>query len=172
MKYFDMYQMQIIETIIVLAIIFLIKFVLTKLINRRIKRRNFSLERRVIAAKTVNSILTLVTLASIASVWSVDQSQIWLFISSILTVLGVAFFAQWSHLSNVTSGIIVFFNQSTKIGDKITIMEKDFNISGKIVDIETMFIILQTDEGEIISVPNNIMLQKPIKIENYEPPKL
>jgi len=167
-----MYQMQIIETIIVLAIIFLIKFVLTKLINRRIKRRNFSLERRVIAAKTVNSILTLVTLASIASVWSVDQSQIWLFISSILTVLGVAFFAQWSHLSNVTSGIIVFFNQSTKIGDKITIMEKDFNISGKIVDIETMFVILQTDEGEIISVPNNIMLQKPIKIENYEPPKL
>ncbi len=167
-----MYQMQIIETIIVLAIIFLIKFVLTKLINRRIKKRNFSLERRVIAAKTVNSILTLVTLASIASVWSVDQSQIWLFISSILTVLGVAFFAQWSHLSNVTSGIIVFFNQSTKIGDKITIMEKDFNISGKIVDIETMFVILQTDEGEIISVPNNVMLQKPIKIENYEPPKL
>lgn len=172
MKYLNIYQTQIIETVIVLALIFIFKFVLTKLINRRIKKRNFSLERRVIAAKTVNSILTLVTLASVASVWSVDQSQVWLFISSILTVLGVAFFAQWSHLSNITSGIIVFFNQSTKIGDTITILDKDFNISGKIVDIETMFVILKTEEGDIISVPNNIMLQKPIRIENYEPPKL
>ncbi|MCC7454474.1 MAG: mechanosensitive ion channel, partial [Crocinitomix sp.] len=82
---------------------------------------------------------------------------------SIVTILGVAFFAQWSHLSNITSGIIIFFNTATKIGDEIKIMDKDVEIEGEIFDIGLMFFKIRTRDDEIISIPNNMVLQKAIK---------
>ena len=42
--------------------------------------------------------------------------------------MGVAMFAQWSILSNITSGIILFFSFPFKIGDLILIHDKDFPI--------------------------------------------
>lgn len=63
-------------------------------------------------------------------VWGVDQSELLIFLSTILTVLGVAFFAQWSIISNITSTLIIFFNQPIKIGDYLTIMDKEYEIEG------------------------------------------
>ena len=63
-------------------------------------------------------------------VWGVDQSELLIFLSTILKVLEVAFFAQWSIISNITSTLIIFFNQSIKIGDYLTIMDKEYEIEG------------------------------------------
>ena len=63
-------------------------------------------------------------------VWGVDQSELLIFLSTILVVLGVAFFAQWSIISNITSTLIIFFNQPIKIGDYLTIMDKEYEIEG------------------------------------------
>ena len=50
------------------------------------------------------------------------------FLGSVLTVVGVAFFAQWSLLSNITSSIIIFFNHPVKLNDSIVILEgKDYD---------------------------------------------
>ena len=98
-----------------------------------------------------------------AFIWGVDEQQLLIYISSFLTILGIAFFAQWSILSNITAGIILFVNYPVKIGDKITILEKDHNIDGEIKDIGAFFITLKTDKNEFITVPNSIILQKNIK---------
>ena len=90
--------------------------------------------------------------------------QIFLFISSVLTVIGVAFFAQWSILSNVTAGIIVFFSFPFKIGDKIRILDNEFPIEAEIKDISSFYTLLRTTNGEKISLPNNLLLQKAIVI--------
>ena len=91
-------------------------------------------------------------------------AQIFLFISSILTVVGVGFFAQWSILSNVTAGIILFFSFPFKIGDRIRVMDKDFPIEAEIKDISSFYTLLKTDSGAQISIPNNLLLQKAIEI--------
>ena len=161
------YKIQIIETGIVIVVMIIVKLILTKLVSRRIVKNNFSTERKIIAIKSVNGMILLVTAAVIASIWSVEQKDIWMFISSIITVLGVAFFASWSHLSNITSGLILFFSQNMKVGDTIALLEKDFEIKGKIVSIELLFVLLKTDSNEIISIPNNFFLQKPVRIENF-----
>ena len=75
----------------------------------------------------------------------------------------VYLFAQWSHLSNITSGIIIFFNHSVKLDDTIVILDEDYNIQGRISDIGLFFVRLKTKEGEEISLPNNVFLQKMIK---------
>ena len=96
-------------------------------------------------------------------VWGVDQSELLIFLSTILTVLGVAFFAQWSIISNITSTLIIFFNHPIKIGDHLTIMDKEYEIEGKLSDISIFFIIIKTKENKKITIPSNVFMQKMIK---------
>jgi small-conductance mechanosensitive channel len=81
-------------------------------------------------------------------------------------VVGVAAFAQWSILSNVTAGIVLFFSYPFKIGDKIRIHDKDFPIEAEIEDIKAFYILLKSNEGELITFPNNLLMQKGISIVN------
>ena len=83
--------------------------------------------------------------------------------ASILAVIGIALFAQWSHLSNITSGIIIFFSHSFKLDDTVSIIDKDYEVEGRISDIGLFFIKLKTKQGEEVSIPNNIFMQKMIK---------
>ena len=73
-------------------------------------------------------------------------------------------FAQWSILSNITSGIILFFFFPFKIGDVIKIHDKDFPIQAEIEDINAFHVNLKTIDGERITYPNNLLLQKGISI--------
>jgi small-conductance mechanosensitive channel len=82
----------------------------------------------------------------------------------VLTVVGVALFAQWSILSNITSGIILLFSFPFKIGDYIRIHDKDFPIEAEIDDIRAFHTLLKTRDGEIITYPNTLLLQKGISI--------
>jgi small-conductance mechanosensitive channel len=97
-------------------------------------------------------------------IWGVQTKDIFIVFSSITTVVGVAMFAQWSILSNITSGIILFFSFPYKIGDYIFIHDKDFPIEAEIEDIGAFHVYLKTKEGEIIVYPNNLMLQIGITI--------
>jgi small-conductance mechanosensitive channel len=97
-------------------------------------------------------------------VWGLEQDEIAVFASTILTAIGIAFFAQWSLLSNITSSIILFFNHPLKLGDTIKVMDKDYPFEGEITDLTYFFVHLKTKSGETITIPNSILLQKPISV--------
>lgn len=100
--------------------------------------------------------------------WGVNPKDVaWLF-SSTFAVIGVALFAIWSVLSNVTSGVIMFFSFPFKIGDKIEIHDKDFPIVAIIEDIRAFQIHLRNDKNELITYPNNLILQKSVKLLSKE----
>lgn len=162
-EFFKPYSLLILETAVAIGLWIGLRILMQVLVIRRLRISQFSEARRRIALKSVNAVLNLIFVSAIIIIWSVDQADILVLLSSIVTVLGVAFFAQWSHLSNITSGVIIFFNTSTKIGDHIKIIDKDFDIQGEIFDIGFMFFKIKTKQGEIISLPNNIILQKAIK---------
>jgi small-conductance mechanosensitive channel len=82
--------------------------------------------------------------------------------TSVVTVLGIAFFAQWSILSNITSSLILFFNHPMKIGQRIRVVDKEYDISGELIDISFFFLYIKSDDGELITIPNTIVLQKTI----------
>ncbi|MCC4854167.1 mechanosensitive ion channel domain-containing protein, partial [Vibrio lentus] len=79
---------------------------------------------------------------------------------SIFAVLGVALFAQWSILSNLTASVLIFFVFPYRIGDRVRVAEKDEDISGVIIDITMFHVILRHSSGNIITYPNNLILQK------------
>jgi small-conductance mechanosensitive channel len=99
-----------------------------------------------------------------AATWGVKQTDLVVFISSVMAILGIAFVAQWSLLSNITAGLILFFNHPLKIGDHIKILEKDFVIEGIVNDITFFFIHIKTENNEKITISNTVILQKTISI--------
>ncbi|RXP64604.1 mechanosensitive ion channel family protein [Lutibacter sp. HS1-25] len=156
-------EIKILETAIAIVIFFLARIVIIKLIDRTVDKSLLQKTRGKIIKKVLKILLATITIIFILTVWGVNQSELFMFMASVLTVIGIALFAQWSHLSNITSGIIIFFNHSVKLDDTIFIIDKDFEIEGRISDIGLFFVKLKTKQGEEVSLPNNIFLQKMIK---------
>lgn len=164
------YLDQEIATLIVLFIYVVLRINSNKLV-RKYARLNETLEHRTnLVIKYINLLLGILALISIVIIWGVKKDQIFLFISSIFAVAGVASFAQWSILSNITAGIIIFFSYPFKIGDIIKIHDKENPVEGEIEDIKAFYLILKTVEGEIITYPNNLLMQKGISVlkKNHE----
>lgn len=154
---------KIIETVIVILIYLLFRFISNKSIDRTVENRLMQKTRGKIIKKAINFILLLMTFAIISIIWGINQSELVFFIGSVLTVIGIAFIAQWSIISNITSGIIIFFNHPVKLDDTITIIDKDYQVEGRVSDIGLFFVVLKTKEGEQITVPSNVFVQKMIK---------
>lgn len=157
-------DVQIIETVIV-VFAYIVSYFITKItINNILKNTQLQRGRRKIMIKAFNLIFLLAAVLLIAAIWGLKQNQIALFASTILTALGIAFFAQWSLLSNITSSIILFFNHPLKIGDTIEILDKEYSFEGKITDLTYFFLHLKLKNGKIITIPNSLLLQKSVAI--------
>lgn len=114
--------------------------------------------------KATNLFALIGALVVIAGIWGLEQKEIAVFASTILTALGIAFFAQWSLLSNITSSVMLFFNHPMKLGDTIRVMDKDYPFEGEVTEMTYFFVQLKTKSGEIITVPNSIVFQKAIAV--------
>jgi small-conductance mechanosensitive channel len=112
-------------------------------------------------------IIIFLSVLFLAVIWNVQLGGIMVFASSIFAVIGVALFAQWSILSNLTSSIVIFFTFPAKVGDKIKVIDGDNSITGEIIEISLFQIEILDENNNIVLYPNNIFLQKPImKINN------
>lgn len=166
------YEIKIIETIIIILVFSLMKLLTKRIIKKVGIRFNYQSGRMKITNKIVDVFLLIVMTVILMIIWGVDQSELLVFLSTVLTILGVAFFAQWSIISNITSTLIIFFNHPIKIGDSLAIMDKDYPIEGTLSDIGIFFIIIKTKEGKKITIPSNVFMQKMIKKEDNDQNKL
>lgn len=158
------FYIEIIATIVLTVLIVLLRYASARLIRHYAKTSEILEHRTNLVIKYNSIFLTVVFFVAVFIIWGVQTNDIFLTISSVITVVGVALFAQWSILSNITSGIILLFSFPFKIGDTIRIHDKDFPIEAEIEDIRAFHTLLKTKDGEMITYPNNMMLQKGISI--------
>lgn len=125
-------------------------------------RRDLNVQRTRMMVRYINALVTFCVLFTILLIWGIEPTQVAVVFSSVFAVIGVGLFATWSILSNITAGVILYFYYPFKIGDKIKILDKDFPLEAVIEDIQAFQIHLRTDEGELITYPNNLILQKSI----------
>ncbi len=157
-------NIQILETLVIGGL-YVLAFVVTKYtINNALKSAHLQRARRKMIVKAVHLFTTIAAVLLIAGVWGLKQHEIAVFASTILTALGIAFFAQWSLLSNITSSIILFFNHPLKLGDTIKVLDKDYPFEGEVTDLTYFFVHLKTKTGEVITIPNALVLQKSIAV--------
>ncbi len=160
----ETYKIQLIETLLVITGYFIIYFITKNYINNSLKNTQLQRAKRKIIIKAIHLFLTIALIILLSAIWGLNQNEIAVFVSTTLTVLGIAFFAQWSLLSNITSSIILYFNHPIHIGDYIKIMDKEASIEGEISDLTYFFVHLKTENREIITIPNSLFLQKSVMI--------
>jgi len=124
------------------------------------------------AIRAVQPFTTMTVIVLLTEVWGFTQNEIVLFASTILAALGIAFFAQWSLLVNVTSSILIFFNHPLKLGDYIRVLNKDYHYEGEVTEMNYFFVHLKTNDNEINSIPNSHFFEKSFSVtENKKNPK-
>lgn len=166
MTYLEFYKYELIVTAIIIVSYFIAKRLIAKSIERVAQTFEYQKPRVKIIKKLFTILLFSICFGILLFIWGVDRSELVFFITSMLTVIGIAFFAQWSIISNVTSTLIIYFNHPAKIGDTIEVMDKEFPIVARISDIGAFFVTLKTVDGEVITIPNNIFIQKTIKLKS------
>ncbi len=164
MNLFSHYLKEEIASGILLVVIVFLRIIIARFIRRYAKHSSIMEHRANLVIKYINILISVILLTGLIVIWGVQKKDILLTLSSITTVVGVAMFAQWSILSNITSGVILFFFFPFRIGDIIIVHDKDFPIKAEIEDIKTFHIYLKNDKGERITYPNNLLLQKGISI--------
>ena len=160
-----MEQQTIIKIIITAVFVFVIYPVIRLVTYKLVNNVAIFGEGRVkMIKRALNTLIILVLTTVLITVWGVQTKNIIVALSSVFAVIGVALFAQWSILSNVTAGIVVYFSLNLKIGDKIKILDKEAPLEATIIDLKTFYVFLETDEGEKIIYPNSLILQKGIAV--------
>ncbi|MCF8330795.1 MAG: mechanosensitive ion channel family protein [Crocinitomicaceae bacterium] len=157
---------QFIHTAILIAFVIIVKLFAGKAVNRILVRLDNDLKRKKITMRIINLFSLIFMVIGLAAIWNIDRSQLMVFITSLITVLGIAFFAQWSILSNITSSLILFFNHPVKIGQRIRVLDREYEVEGKLIDISFYFLYIKTDADELVTIPTSVALQKTLIIKD------
>lgn len=174
-QFFNEYQIELFWTLITLIILFILKLIGNTTV-KRVGRNSEIVEARVrLITKYVTIVLVFFGVGAITFIWGVNFRELGILFSSVFAIIGLALFASWSILSNITAGVILFFAFPFKIGDKVKVMDKDIsddstnNNTFIIENIKAFHILLRRDNGELLTYPNNLMLQKAVTlITTYE----
>lgn len=165
-EYFFNNQFELLATLITLAFFIILKFIITKLVKKTGRISNIAEARSRLVNKYISLILYFLIVGVLTFIWGVNLKDIALLFSSIFAILGIALFAQWSILSNLTAGVILFFAYPFKIGDKVRILDKDIDGEGPYIieDIKAFNVDLKSENGEHLIYPNSLMMQKAIAV--------
>ncbi|MEO1009837.1 MAG: mechanosensitive ion channel domain-containing protein [Bacteroidota bacterium] len=164
------YKTQVLASVITVSLLLILRYVIEKTIRKIGKIGDFNRARTVLIIKYISIGLFVLGVVALTLIWGVNIKDLGLIFSSIFAVIGVTLFAQWSIISNVTAGIILFFSFPYKIGDRIKIMDKDISDTENeyevflIEDIKAYHIYLRKSIGELLTYPNNLMLQKAVSL--------
>ena len=165
-EFFTLYKNEILGTVFSILVLLIIRFAVVGTIRRIGRKSDISSSRTKLIVKYISLGITAIALVAITLIWGVNFRELGLIFSSIFAVIGVALFAQWSILSNVTAGIILFLAFPFKIGDRIRILDKELETEEEftIEDIKLYYIYLRNSEGHLITYPNNLMMQKAVTL--------
>ncbi|GAB2188798.1 mechanosensitive ion channel domain-containing protein [Sessilibacter sp. MAH2] len=153
-------------TLGVLLAYWIVRKNLRKIVERIGKEKNIPTKRVRYVNATLQILFALIVAIALCVIVGYGYSDISVFLGSAFAVIGVALFAQWSILSNVTSSVIVFFFFPYRVGDFIEILDGDNSFGGEVYEITLFHVILKTPENDLYTYPNAMVFQRAVKILN------
>lgn len=162
--FFETYKDELIITGIVFLLLSIIRFTSILLVRKKGLRKGIIKGRTRLICKYISSTTIIIFILIEGFVFGVEFKELAIIFSSVFAILGIALFAVWSILSNVTSGIILFFAYPYKVGDKIKIHDNDVPTIALIEDIGAFQLYLRLENGDLLTYPNNLILQKPVTL--------
>jgi small-conductance mechanosensitive channel len=155
------YIVQIVVSLAILAFYFILNRIVIPRLESYVKQgelRNVALRKAVYLFRVLYGIASL---AVILVVWGFNFDWLLALSSGIVALTGVALFAQWSMLSNITAFFILLVHESFKRGNFIRIMDGDNYVEGYIAEINIFSTLLISEHNETINYPNNLLITRP-----------
>jgi small-conductance mechanosensitive channel len=164
MEFIDQIKIPLSIALLLTTVIYLfVKAMIKRLVQKIGREKRIALRRVQYVQFILTGFWTIVTLAILGVITGFSYKDVGLIFTSIFAVLGVALFAQWSILSNVTASVIVFFFFPYHVGDHVKVIDGENTIEGIIVEI-TMFHVILSHEETHITYPNSLVFQKAVVI--------
>ena len=121
------------------------------------------MNRRAMVVFHILLFLLLVVVLSI--IWGIDIKGLLVLASSMIAVVGVALFAAWSLLSNITAFFILLGQSAFAQGRTVKIVDGSNAIEGTIEEVNLFSTTLRTKEGESVVYPNNLIVSRPVFVK-------
>ncbi len=151
-------------TVGILSIFILIGKLLNRGVDKFGRRNNFTTDRTVRAKRLIDSFLAVCSFTLLTLIWGFHLKEFFVVAATVFTILGTALFASWSNLSNISSGLILFFSYKLKVGDRVMINIGDHKLEGTIKEMRLFYVEVENDNENVVMYPNNMMIHQIVVI--------
>lgn len=101
------------------------------------------------------------TIIVLLGVFGFNLGGLWAMISTIMGLVAIGFVAVWSVLSNVSCTVVILFFRPFGLGDQVEFAGEP--VKGKVVDLNFLYTTLETEDGALMQIPNNLFFQKVVR---------
>lgn len=162
--------------VIVAAIAYIAYKIISKSINKFLRRKAVSEFVVTIIIKIIRFIIIVAALIVSLQVIGINVMSLWAITSAIIAAIAIGFVAFWSVISNSLCTILLLILRPFLIGDKIELFDlasPDKPISGVVININMIYTSIRESSARgvkgknsisIIKVPNNFFFQKIIRV--------
>ena len=161
-------QYKLIVTLIAILLFPLLLKITKKLLEKAIKGK-VDIHRKFRAELLLKIILAFVVLCLVLIFWGIELRGLLVLGSSLFAMLGVALFAAWSLLSNLTAFLLMFIQNDFHVGYWVRIVDGANHIEGRIVELGLMNVVLEHVDGHRVVYPNNLFVTRPVMVLKKEP---
>lgn len=152
-------------SVVVFALYFIISRRVMPLLYQVIAHSNLKAEMNKRAAVVFHILLVLLLIVMLSIVWGVDIRGLLVLASSMIAVVGVALFAAWSLLSNITAFFILLGQKAFAEGMDVRVIDGANYLEGRIVEINLFSTVLRTKDNEQVIYPNNLLISRPVVVQ-------
>ena len=163
-RHFSPVTVQLIISVSVIILYFIISRRVMPLLYQVIARSNLKAEMNKRAAVIVHILLVLLLIVVLSVVWGGDIRGLLVLASSMIAVVGVALFAAWSLLSNITAFFILLGQKAFAEGMEVRVIDGGNYLEGRIVEINLFSTVLRTKDNEQVVYPNNLLISRPVVV--------
>jgi MscS family membrane protein len=154
-------EIKAISSLVAVILYLLIQKLINSSIQRVARKRNMEPTHTKIVNGTFKAILFFILIIALLAIWGIKPKDAGLFISGLLGLIAIGFFAVWSILSNIVAGLLLFISAPFKINDEIVVLPDE--TQGTVVDMGLFFVVLKDEKESLLNIPNNLFFQKTIK---------
>jgi small-conductance mechanosensitive channel len=164
----ELYRPEIVQ-IVLSALVFLMYRVLSRriapFIYRTIAATMLKEDMNQRAMTVFHMLLFLLLVVVLSIIWGIDIKGLLVLASSMIAVIGVALFAAWSLLSNITAFFILLGQRCFAQGATLRILDGSNYVEGKVIEVNLFSTVLQTYQGEQVMYPNNLLVSRPVIVK-------
>lgn len=146
---------QVVEVVIVLAATYLIARIVTRTLAKIFEKTPFPEEIEGWIVRVSKYVVYIIGVFAAFSVSGFDLTSVIVGLGAFSIAIS---FAMSNVIQNFVSGILVQADRVFKVGDEIRVQAYE----GKVVKVSIRTTIMETKDGDIISIPNSIFITNPV----------